>query len=233
MKKTILLGARYRERLDEALVRHGFVPFYLSENPLLDARLSAHADLSLVKISERTIVAVAQLCENAQFCDLVLGAGYDLVLAENEQSAAYPEDTGLCVCAVGENIFCRKDSTDPAVLRHHRGRVINVRQGYAKCSICALPSGAIITSDNGIFEAAEMAGVCALKIFPGGIELSGFDTGFIGGASFCCEGVLYLTGSLGMHPSRGEICSFLKEQGMELCELTSEPIFDIGGAIIL
>jgi len=233
MKGALLIGARYKAALDEALKMHGFSPFYLPENPFLDARLSHHADLSVVKLGKGTIVAAQHLCDMPGFCDLVLGSGYELVFAENRQGATYPEDTGLCACVSGDIIFCRKKSTDPAVLNHHKGNVVNVQQGYAKCSCCALPGGAIITSDSGIFSAAELAGVCSLKILPGGIELSGFDAGFIGGASFCSEGVLYLTGSLDAHPSKLELCGFLKEQGVALCALTAEPIFDIGSAIVL
>ena len=60
---------------------------------------------------------------------------------------------------------------------------VNVSQGYAKCSTCVVGEDAIITYDRGIAKAADAAGMDVLVIEPGHVDLPGYDTGFIGGAS--------------------------------------------------
>ena len=109
-----------------------------------------------------------------------------------------------------------------------------MRQGYAKCCACVVNEGAMITSDTGIAKAAARHGVDVLRIRPGYIELEGFDTGFIGGASFKISPErLAFTGRLDAHPDVARIESFLRERGVEPVYLTDSPAFDIGSAVPL
>lgn len=231
--RTVLLGEKYRDILNACLIGRGFSPFYLPQNPYVDERLSYHADLSAMKLPDKVIVAAKHLCDVDGFRGVLQNAGYELVGAKGEQGGAYPGDAGLCACVAGDKLFCKASFTDPAVRERFQGEIIDVRQGYANCSICALPDGAIITADAGIAASASKRGIEALKIAPGFIALSGFEYGFIGGAAFCCENTLYFTGRLGGHPFSREICDFAGAHGVDVCFLTNEPAFDIGGAVVL
>ena len=110
--------------------------------------------------------------------------------------------------------------------------IVDCRQGYAKCSVCVVDEGAIITADRGVETAARKAGLDVLLIEPGYIFLDGFTFGFIGGSSFkISRSKLAFTGTLDAHPNKEDIIHFLKVHEVEPVYLTERLIFDIGSGI--
>ena len=111
---------------------------------------------------------------------------------------------------------------------------IFVAQGYANCSVAVVDEHSIITADCGIAKACRAAGLDVLQICPGFIRIPVYDTGFIGG---CCGKLgadqLAFTGRLDSHPDGMKIRAFIKECGVQIIELTDEPLFDIGGLLQL
>ncbi len=111
---------------------------------------------------------------------------------------------------------------------------IHVKQGYAKCNICPVTERAFITSDKGIATVCAKFGFDVLLIESGFIQLEGFDTGFIGGASFkISQSEMAFTGSLNLHPSKAQIEAFLNRYGVKPIYLTEQEIFDIGSAFLI
>ena len=111
---------------------------------------------------------------------------------------------------------------------------VKCRQGYSKCAVCVVDSGAIITADRGIAAASKEAGLDVLLISPEGVSLGGFDCGFIGGAAFkISREALAFTGRLDKHPDREAILSFLDRYKVEPLYLTESPIFDIGSGLAI
>ncbi|MCD8117342.1 MAG: hypothetical protein LUE21_09570 [Oscillospiraceae bacterium] len=73
-----------------------------------------------------------------------------------------------------------------------------------------------------------------LEITPGYIELSGYQYGFIGGASFRLDAhTIAFTGTLDRHPDKMRILSFLAKHSVKPVFLTDRPLFDVGGAVLL
>lgn len=110
--------------------------------------------------------------------------------------------------------------------------IIDVNQGYSACTTLDCRYG-IISSDNGICEAARKHGLKVLQISQGFISLPGYSYGFIGGSAFLLENKMFFTGTLQNHPDRDRILSFLSAGGIEPIYLTNEEIFDIGGAVLI
>ncbi len=101
-------------------------------------------------------------------------------------SPAYPGDIIYNACSTGKFFIHNLKYTAPELLAaaDEMGLIrLNVSQGYAKCSTCVVREDAIITYDRGIAGAAAAAGLEVLVIRPGYVELPGYNTGFIGGAS--------------------------------------------------
>jgi hypothetical protein len=92
---------------------------------------------------------------------------------------------------------------------------------------------ALITSDNAIANAAEKLGISVLKISPGGIELEGFDYGFIGGASITLNDAVAFTGAISNDCDRIRIEEFIAGRGKSTIYLTGCQAFDIGGAVVI
>lgn len=232
--EAVLIGERYRAALGRPLLALGVEPVYVPDNPCVDARMAGHADLSLLHVGGARLFAAPYLRGSALEGELEQ-AGAELIYPDIEQRADYPHDAQLNICILGERYICgaktaAKDIDD--YLTNSRMSTIRYRQGYARCSVCAVGEGGIITADEGIYRAASEAGIDALKITPGYFELSGFDYGFIGGSCFkIAEDKLAFTGRIDMHPDKQKILDFLQKHGVQALFLTDLRAFDIGSAI--
>ena len=221
MSRVFAIGEKYRERLEGPLAALGVCAFWLPDNPNVDTRLSGHADLMLLDLGGGRVLT---------YLDGLPDIGLEVVKVEG-QGRVYPEDARLCACVVGR--YCIHDFriSDPHITGFER---IQVRQGYARCSTCVVDERSVITSDAGIAKAAARHGIDVLGIRPGYIELEGFDTGFIGGASFKLSPErMAFTGRLDLHPDRARIEAYLRGRGVEPVYLTERPAFDIGSAVPL
>lgn len=113
-------------------------------------------------------------------------------------------------------------------------RLISVRQGYAKCSLCEVHENAFITEDEGISDALKKAGKDVLMISKGDVFLSEKHYGFFGGATGkIAPDKLALTGSIDHHKDKEIILKFIRKYGVELIELSHGKIIDIGGILPL
>ncbi len=228
--KFLLIGERYKDKLEIPLGKLGFEPFWLPNNPNLDIRLASHADLSVFK-HEKTIV-IANNMGNSRLVKVLTNRGYKIILSEKEQSKDYPHDINLCAAYAGEWLIHNIAFTDRAIIDNVPLKHLNVKQGYARCTVLPVNNG-LITADKGIVVKALVAGIEVLQICSGGVSLDGFNEGFIGGASFIAGDTIFFTGNIYSHPDHERIIEFIKKQGMEHCSLTDEPLFDIGGAIYI
>jgi hypothetical protein len=147
----------------------------------------------------------------------------------------YPENILLNCLFLNNTLYGKLDSTDDSVIHYCRNnniKLVNVNQGYTRCSTLAINNKAAITADKSIEKALKNNGVEVLLIEPGYIKLDGFDYGFIGGASFkIAPDTLAFTGRLTGHPDQNRILCFLASHGIEPVHLTQYPAFDIGSAV--
>lgn len=226
---TVMLGQRYLNKLGHALTELGIHIISVPDNICVDPRLAGHADLSAAHLGGREII----ICRAVRTMeDKLKKEGFEVIVSQTDQNADYPADVGLNGCIVGNNIFCMSSACDE---RLYGGRnVIDVKQGYAKCSVCVVDERHIISDDESIYKAALKNGIDCLKIGKGAIELNGFDYGFIGGSSFKADKkTVAFTGTLKNHPDLEKITRYIRELGMEIIYLTEEPCFDVGSIIPL
>lgn len=229
--KSILIGERYRPFFEKSLENQGFEPIWMPDNPLLDPRLSGHADLSAIKLGKKLIVS-RHIYEDPLLVKKITNRGLEVICSKREQGCAYPKDVNLCACAFGKYLIHNFALTDEAVTEHSDLKYIDVKQGYANCMVLAF-GDRIITADSGVAAKATEQGIDVLKITPGNIKLEGFDEGFIGGASFVSCGTVYFTGDIGTHPDAYKIKAFIEAIGYEICCLSTGELIDIGSAVVL
>ena len=108
---------------------------------------------------------------------------------------------------------------------------MNVKQGYACCSIVPVDEDSIITADRGIARAAEAAGIRVLTVEAGHVELPGYDTGFLGGTSGRVGDEIIFNGDLSAHPDFEAIRDFIGSRGLKIKYFESYPLRDIGSII--
>ncbi len=233
--KLLIAGERYRKILSDPLRNLGISVLWMPDNRAVDSRVSGHVDLSLVHLGGNKLLASKNILGNELFVNILTNRGVELIVSTEEQGCKYPADSRLNVCILGNYLIENEKYADKLMASQRPDlKIINVKQGYTKCSICVVDSKSIITSDKAIAEKAGEAGLNVLLIQAGHVWLPGYDTGFIGGAAFkTAANGLAFTGRIEGHPDKEKILEFLNDRNVEPIFLTDEPIFDIGSAIPL
>ena len=160
----------------------------------------------------------------------------DIIFMGNERllKPVYPGDIIYNGFSTGKYFIHDLEHTERQLLKAVKDlRLIpvNVKQGYACCSIVPVDEDSIITYDRGIAKAAEAAGLSVLTIEPGHVELPGYDTGFIGGTSGRVGDEIIFNGDLSAHPDCQAIRQFIEERGLKVRYFSGYPLRDIGSII--
>ena len=225
---------KFRAGLDALQIQTLQMP----ENPFLLRSVSYHTDLSVFHGGGKALFLSSSL-RGSGFADDLQKIGAELRFFSAKETPEYPGDVQGNICCLDRYYIHNPATADPEIIRFlaDKGFVgIPVRQGYARCSVCVVNESSIITEDRKIAWKAEKAGIDALLIDPGYVQLNGYKYGFIGGATFkASRSILCFTGVLERFPQKEQeqILTFLKERNIQPYYLTEDPLFDIGGAVPL
>lgn len=200
--------------------------------PLLAEPVNSHADMVIHHLGGNRFAAPSM---NLNISSLLEMEGASIHYIEEKLGNRYPSDVLLNFARIGVKVFGRIDVM-PLSLKYFFNDngidMINVNQGYAKCSTAVVDENSIITADASIAKAAKKAGIDVLIISQGNIVLNGYDTGFIGG---CCGKVgrwkMLFTGDIYSHPDGKKISDFLYDKKIQVISLSSGPLLDIGGIL--
>ncbi len=146
----------------------------------------------------------------------------------------YPYDIAYNAACTGRYFIHNLRYTDPVLLslaRRSGMKLVDVRQGYAKCSTVIVDERSVITYDHGLAESCRKAGMDVLMVSPGHVLLAGYNTGFIGGTSGRVGDTIYFNGDLTAHPDAGRIAAFIVDRGIKVRWFGDRPLTDIGSII--
>ena len=229
--KTVIVDNRISKKCINTLGESGFSILTLPSFPRLPSPVSAHPDM-LLFFAGNTVFCHKEYLETAsRELEVISGMGYKISVSDEKMSESYPEDILFNALSIGGRLYCKADSVSRLILdftRENGIEIRNVKQGYAKCSVCAVSESAAITSDTGLCKAMRADGIDVLLISAGGISLSGYDTGFIGGCSGTDGRRIYFSGNIALHPDGKAIAEFCEKHGKEPVSLSDEPLYDIG-----
>ena len=208
-------------------------PVYgISDNPE-----AAHADMQVLALGEGDIFLLKDHSFLApQLEERLLAAGKRIVrTSEGAGDFSYPGCVKLNVAVVGRYAIGNFKYSDKKLTERLETlgyKLLNVRQGYAKCSCAVVSDNALITSDVSIARAASENGIDVLEVSPGNIALCESYGGFIGGACFLADKeTLAFTGDLSLHPDHAAIEAFCRCHGVNTLSLADHPLLDIGGIV--
>ncbi len=220
-----------------ALQSYGFEVHPVPECQELGQSVRSHPDLLLHLIGEELLVASNYL---KTFESMPTAARirrkYTPVATASPTESVYPQDVALCACQTGKYLICNEKCTDETLLSRAARlglKIINVKQGYAKCSCAVLSDGAVITADRGIASALRKYEIPHLTVEAGHVSLPGHPYGFIGGACGLVGDRLYFAGDYRRHPDAADIENFCRLHATEPVSLSSEPLADVGSLIFL
>ena len=238
MSLLTLIGVDAPKEIKNALSARGFELFVLARDGRLPLPIRSHADTLIFALEDKIFVSRTYFEKNRTLFGELEKRGYEIITCERELGGEYPEDIAFNVATVGNYAFGRFDFVAQEIKRELVDRgyaLIDVKQGYAKCSTAIIGDNAIITADSGIAKKAAALGIDVLKVSAaeGAIELDGYGYGFIGGACALFENTLYSCGNIELHPDYEAIKAFCYAHGVSLCSLTDGKLYDVGGIIFI
>lgn len=158
------------------------------------------------------------------------------VLRSNESlTSKYPNDIILNAVNTSNFFMHNINHTDKTLLEKVSNKtLINVKQGYTKCSTAILSDEAFITSDIHIYKELNNLGYDVLLLPPGDILLPQLDYGFIGGTCGMLDHkTIVFYGNLDLYPYRNQLKDFLYKHGISPIYLSNSPLIDRGSIYFL
>jgi len=232
---TVIVSGEYSYIIRE-LRNLGVNSITTSPNNLLPIPERYHADMQCSYYCAGKIAISSYSC-NSIFVKNLTKIGLKITKLEVNLNNKYPNNVWFNHLVLNNKIICNKKYTPSQILEYcsdNSKKIINVNQGYTKCSTAVVSDNAIITSDTGIATACKKYGLDVLKIRCGYILLPYYNYGFIGG---CCgklsDCTLAFTGKIKQHPDYNNIKSFLLNHQINILELSNKPLLDIGSILPL
>ena len=202
----------------------------VTKNPLLDQPVSKHADILCNYVGKSTFLVDKNQVE---LCKFIKNNNGKSVTIENIQSP-YPNDCLLNFADIGDYIICNKSILTEDIVKYLPEKpIIDVKQGYSKCSVCICGHNTIVTDDKSVYNAVlQYDSINSLLIKKGSIRINKYDYGFIGG---CCglvdKNLLLFNGDLSLHSDFDKIKNFLYDNGINYIDIKGKPLTDIGSII--
>ncbi len=203
----------------------------VSRNPFLDEPVCHHADMLMNYVGKSFIIDKNQ----KELCSFIEKNSGKTIIIDNIKSP-YPNDCILNFADIGDYIIYNKSILPQEILNELPNKtIIDVKQGYSKCSVCIAKRNTIITDDISVFNAvSQYNNINSLFVEKGSVCIEKYDYGFIGG---CCglidKDVLLFNGDLSTHKDFDKIRKFLYDNGINYIDIKDKPLTDIGSIIPL
>lgn len=192
--------------------------------------ISNHPDIAMLPVGNKKLVVAPSVYE--YYRDKLEPFDFVVIKGCSEPGYKYPDNINYNAAILGNKVICNQHHLDKiaeAELREEDLQIIDVRQGYSKCSLAIIGEAQGITSDIGIAEKLREIGYDILLIEHGHIILPGLNYGFIGGSvGLLSESELLIAGSLTHHPSWDRINEYLNNYNVRPIRLCEQQAVDIG-----
>lgn len=228
---TVMISCSATDAINK-LKSFGINTIIINPDYRLPEPVSDHADLQILHLKNNII-----LTHNEHLCAGESTGKIFLKEISEFPGSHYPNDVRLNCAIIGNKIICNKKTISKEILEYAEKEsmtVINVNQGYSKCSICIVNENAIITDDKSIFKAAGNFFDDVQFVSKGSIRLNGYNYGFIGG---CCGKIdknkIAFNGEIESHEDHNKIIDFINRNRVECIELKKGQLIDIGGILPL
>jgi hypothetical protein len=198
---------------------------------LLYEAVDGHPDMLLNLTGEKSLVVHRDMDQG--FLDYLALLGFDVALSKESIRDSYPDDVLLNAVNLKDMFIHNLEHTDGNLTAAAEGKLlINVSQGYTKCSCAVVSDHALITSDRSIQKALAGTDIDVLLLPPGDILLPGLDYGFIGGTcGLIDEKHMAFYGDLAFYSYGKEVLEFLKKQDVEPIFLRRGKLADRGSIL--
>lgn len=227
----------YRTSIEEKnhLINLGFEIITVPKSPMLYEAIDGHVDiqLNIINKKEKSIIINKDLPIN--FKKLLSKNNINYINSSKTLSKTYPGNIFLNGLSLDNFFIHNLKYTDPILLSTSKNKeLIDVKQGYTKCSILPLRDKVIITSDAGIERTLRNYNFDILLIPPGDILLPGLNYGFIGGVGGMINDTsMAFFGDLSKYEFGNEVKKFLFKYDIKPLYLSKSKLIDRGSLFVL
>lgn len=212
------------------LNNHNISPLTVPKcNDLYDA-ISSHPDIQLNILNSKKIL----LAKNSSIpLEILTENNIEFKFSEKTLEEKYPNNIFLNAINLKDFFIHNLKHTDPNLLKEVENKeLINIKQGYSKCSTAVVNDNSLITSDIGIYNSLKKYPINVLLIPSGDIILPGLPYGFIGGScGLIASDKMAFLGDLKNHNYGNEIKNFLFKQNVEPIYLNQGRLIDRGSIL--
>ena len=234
--KKVIIDNRMRSEEKNKLKSLGYKIIELNSSESVYQEISSHTDIFCTKIRNNLIVEPSQY----QLINNNFQRDTNIIKGKTKLKNTYPEDVGYNVCIIGSYAIHNFKYTDKRVkkiLEKENYNLINVNQGYTKCSIAVIDDRSLITADKGLYKELMKYNFDILfinyklniKLINEG-EFSTMD-GFIGGAISRIGNNVFISGDLNKIDKNNQIKNFIKKRDLNIISLSDLDVIDYGGII--
>lgn len=231
MNKCFIDYRTSKEELENLLKENLDVIKVLPSKNLYNA-IDGHPDIQLNIISNNEIIVHDELYK---ILENTLDSKINIIKAKNHLKNTYPYDISLNAVNLKDFFIHNLKYTDKHLLDEVKNKnLINVKQGYTKCSCSVISDNAIITSDVGIYNELKKYPIDVLGISAKDILLPHLNYGFIGGTcGLINENTIAFFGDYNLHPYGLDIKKFLIKHDVKPLFLSHKPLIDRGSILTL
>lgn len=229
---TCFVDSRISEKELNTLYRENLNIILTPKSPQLYSSISAHPDIQVNIISNSKII-IAKDSKLHSMCDLL--PKISIITSKNTLASKYPDNIFLNAINLKDFFIHNLKYTDENLLKEVKNKtLINVKQGYSKCSVAVVSDNALITSDLGIYNSLKPYPIDVLLIPSGDILLPDLPFGFIGGAcGLISNDTLAFFGNLKHHSYKDDIEAFLLKHNVKPLYLSDSKLIDRGSILTL
>lgn len=215
------------------IVNQGLTPIIVPKtNKVYDA-INGHVDIQMNIISQNTVIIHKSI--DKSICNALDNYNIKYIFSNDELKYSYPNDIILNGIVLDNYFIHNLKYTDKNLLANMKDKkLINVKQGYSKCSVLVVGKKAIITSDKGISNALKEENFDVLLIPPGDIILPSMNYGFIGGAGgLINDNNMAFFGDLKNYAYGKEVYNFLYKYDVKPIYLSKGKLIDRGSIYVI
>jgi len=206
-------------------------PVFLQTDLLVYKSISGHPDIFICQGDDGLVVAPGLPSE---ILKPLADTGIRVIKGLVDPGKTYPESARYNAVVTPDFIIHNLKITDPVIFETFPGRKhLHVNQGYTRCNLLALGNDHFITSDHGIERTLRKEGKMVLFADPAPVRLKGQKNGFFPGCCGIFRDKVLIAGSLNHHPQKSDILDFIETAGMEIHELFTGELTDVGGISVI
>lgn len=230
--KNVVVDYRISKIAENKLKDLNFNVIKTIKNSAVQDAINGHPDIIMCKLSN------CDICINTTYRGIFDNfEDINIIEGKSVLKYDYPYDIAYNAARVGNYLFCNREHTDLNIIDYcinNDIKILDIKQGYAKCSICVISNNAIITADKNIYSVAKENNIDVLLTTNDKIKLNGYKNGFIGGATGLLKNdLLAVNGNIKLLDDCKLIEEFCKNYGVSIISLTDDEIVDIGSIIVI